>query len=716
MLGLSHLTLRRPRSTPVRTAARRAAAALIEPVEQRMLMSAGAVDPTFGTGGTANAPVDASFLVTLAVDANGRALEGAEDTLRSGVTLATVSRVNANGTVDTTFGSNGTVTVPGEQATQVLVETDGAILVNSGPTYDGGTLTRLTSSGQIDTTFGSDGSITLGGFISTVAVGADGKIVAYDSGDGVVYRYDANGSPDMSFGPGGQVSVATLLPPGSAHMFIGEQYTNAEPLPLTIDAAGRIDLTVITQTSAKAIERYGVVRLTAAGKADASFGTNAVAVVPPGPSQTGGVTALAIAPDGTIYQSYSIGRTTTGGQTTPEQTYLFSYGTNGQAVSGGVIGGSPGADQQLLSMTIDHSDRPVLAVQVFGNVHDSLLDRFLPITPGGSPTFDTAFAASGSLDIGASYNHSFFSIFAAVADPAGNLVLLGEVGGDSIVRVLGNGPSSVTPVVATGTVIGSPGSYAGRGNTIANAFDGNLNTFYDAYAYSGDWAGQDLGTAAKPIVQISYAPRNGFAYRMVGGQFQVSSTPDFSSDVQTIYTVTSAPPVGQLTTVAVGDVGAYRYARYIGPAGGECNVAEVQFLVAGVTQKNGTVIGTAGSYLNRGNTIDDAFDGNTNTFFDGPTANGDTVGLDLGSAQTVTQVRFAPRPGFADRMVGGTIQASNAADFSTGVVTAYTITSPPPVGTLTTVALSPTLGAYRYWRYVGPANSFGNIAELEFDG
>ena len=258
-----------------------------------------------------------------------------------------------------------------------------------------------------------------------------------------------------------------------------------------------------------------------------------------------------------------------------------------------------------------------------------------------------------------------------------------------------------------------PGSYAGRGNTIANAFDGNLNTFYDAYAYSGDWAGQDLGTAAKPIVQISYAPRNGFAYRMVGGQFQVSSTPDFSSDVQTIYTVTSAPPVGQLTTVAVGAVGVYRYARYIGPTGGECNVADVQFLVAGPAALVGTVIGTAGSYLSRGNTIANAFDGNLNTFVDAAAASGSWAGLDLGYDRSVSQISYAPRAGWAARMVGGQFQGSDTADFSSGVTTLYTITAVPPQGQLTTVTVN-VPGGFRYVRYLGPAGSYGNIAEVDF--
>jgi hypothetical protein len=66
-------------------------------------------------------------------------------------------------------------------------------------------------------------------------------------------------------------------------------------------------------------------------------------------------------------------------------------------------------------------------------------------------------------------------------------------------------------------------------------------------------------------------------------------------------------------------------------------------------------------------------------------------------------------------MKGGEIQASNTADFSSGVVTLYTITSTPTPGVLTKVTLNNTT-AYRYYRYIGPANSYCDIAELEFDG
>ncbi len=66
-------------------------------------------------------------------------------------------------------------------------------------------------------------------------------------------------------------------------------------------------------------------------------------------------------------------------------------------------------------------------------------------------------------------------------------------------------------------------------------------------------------------------------------------------------------------------------------------------------------------------------------------------------------------------MVGGTLQGSNTEDFSSGVVTLFTITSAPPDNVLTTQRVTERT-AFRYVRYLGPPNGFDNVAEVEFYG
>jgi hypothetical protein len=307
-------------------------------------------------------------------------------------------------------------------------------------------------------------------------------------------------------------------------------------------------------------------------------------------------------------------------------------------------------------------------------------------------------------------------------NPGGEYRYVRYIGGTQWVNIaemeVDGTPAATSITKLIGTVIGTPISWNNNGDTIAQVFDGNFSTFFDA-ANSNltNWVGLDLGTA-QTISQIKYAPRAGYEFRMLGGQFQVSSTPDFSSNVVTLYTITSAPTDNQFTTISVSPGAAYRYVRYVGGTQW-VNIAEME--VDGIAaappayaKLSGTVIGTPISWNNNGDTIAQVFDGNFSTYFDA--ANNSLtnwVGLDLGSPQTIAQIKFAPRAGYEFRMVGGMFQVSSTADFSSNVVTLYTITSPPAANQFTTISVSPG-GAYRYVRYVG-GTQWVNIAEMEVD-
>ena len=131
---------------------------------------------------------------------------------------------------------------------------------------------------------------------------------------------------------------------------------------------------------------------------------------------------------------------------------------------------------------------------------------------------------------------------------------------------------------------------------------------------------------------------------MVGGYFEVSvNDANFVTGVTKLPAITSQPADG-LNTLNVSLSGTYRYVRYVSPNNSYCNISEMQVFGPGGTASpipvNKQIIGTpssntAGSFGNSGNTYAKAFDGNTRSFFDAPTANGNYVQLDLGSAQTI---------------------------------------------------------------------------------
>jgi fibronectin type 3 domain-containing protein len=131
-----------------------------------------------------------------------------------------------------------------------------------------------------------------------------------------------------------------------------------------------------------------------------------------------------------------------------------------------------------------------------------------------------------------------------------------------------------------GAIIGTAGSYNSLGDTIANVFDNNLNTFFDGPNSSngnGCWVGLDFGVGVSNVItQINYCPRSGFESRMVGGIFQGANQAGFS-DAVTLATVGTQPAAGAFTSASVTNAAAFRYIRHLSPNGGWGNVAELEF-------------------------------------------------------------------------------------------------------------------------------------------
>jgi beta-galactosidase len=272
-------------------------------------------------------------------------------------------------------------------------------------------------------------------------------------------------------------------------------------------------------------------------------------------------------------------------------------------------------------------------------------------------------------------------------------------------------PASMSYLVSSS--IGTTGSWSNVGNVREMALDMNLETFFDSPTNTG-WAGLDLGTNnAKAICKILYAPRIGYEYRMVGGVFQGANQPDLS-DAVALYTITNTPPDGW-TTVFLTNTAAFRYLAYQGPANSYGNIAEMAFYSLGphCNLLTGTIIGTSGSWNNDGDTIQLAMDGNIQTFFDAPAGTNAWVGLDLGSAMSITALRFFPRVGYEYRMAGGVFQGANQPDFSDAVAFGMITNTPPDAWT---ALLRTNATAFRYVRYLSPTNGYGNVSEVQFFG
>jgi hypothetical protein len=109
-----------------------------------------------------------------------------------------------------------------------------------------------------------------------------------------------------------------------------------------------------------------------------------------------------------------------------------------------------------------------------------------------------------------------------------------------------------------------------------------------------------------------------------------------------------------------------------------------------------------------------AFDNDYGTFHSYISKDHVIIGLDLGQGHesAITSVRFYPRPGYEASMVGGKFQGSNLNE-SAGYEDLHIIQSAPPAFEYSMVQISISK-AFRWLRYVGPADTFGDVSEIEF--
>ncbi len=232
-----------------------------------------------------------------------------------------LARYEADGTLDTSFGSGGRVLTPvgtdQDYASTVTIQTDGKILLGgsaSDGTKESFALARYNADGTPDTSFGSGGKVVTAVGSSTdqgqtVTVQADGKILLGGMSvvDGwfkfALARYNADGTLDPSFGSGGKVITA-----------IGQRSDSA--YSVTVQADGKILLGGSADTYSGTGDDFVLVRYKADGTLDAGFGD-------------GGKVVTAVGPRG-------------------DSAYSVTVQANGKILLGGTTSGGPSADFALV--------------------------------------------------------------------------------------------------------------------------------------------------------------------------------------------------------------------------------------------------------------------------------------------------------------------------------------------------------------------------------
>ena len=201
----------------------------------------GVLDPTFGTNGVVTTSIGNSAGTTAAVlQPDGKIVVLGYVELSNTDVDPLIVRYNSDGSLDTSFGEGGIVRAPISPGRDYFfaaaLQTDGKIIAVGRTTpLDYSTenflALRYNQNGTLDSSFGTNGVVIMNrGSSNSVAVQADGKIVVA-AGSSVFRLNAADGSVDTSFADNGFLSYNYDLPCSDCINFSGEGSRKVAILP-----------------------------------------------------------------------------------------------------------------------------------------------------------------------------------------------------------------------------------------------------------------------------------------------------------------------------------------------------------------------------------------------------------------------------------------------------------------------------------------------------
>jgi uncharacterized delta-60 repeat protein len=398
---------------------------------------AGALDEVFSAGGKAT-------LAAFGGDESGMVLQPDGKIVMVGGTFAgfVMARFNADGSLDTGFGIDGKVTTdiadgqfPRSQARAVAIQADGKIVVagEAQPTSAGlaVALARYNADGSLDTSFGSGGMVldaAIQGRAFAVAIQNDGKIViagespialGSDFADFLIARYTSDGTLDFGFGLAGL--VVTDFGVGASE--------GARRLVLQGD--GKIVASGDPIGAVAGVNRTAVARYDATGKLDPSFGSGGKVLLAAGPLLGRGLTLQS---DGKLLLA---GRVVNGSNINEfALTRLRSDGSTDTSFgnAGLVTTSITGLGDQALAVALQGDGRILAA-----GIGNAINNNFALARYAADGSVDTSFASGGKLIV----DFFGFSDIAEnlVVQPDGKIV----VGGLARNNVDGYGLARINP-------------------------------------------------------------------------------------------------------------------------------------------------------------------------------------------------------------------------------------------------------------------------------
>ncbi|HST51127.1 MAG TPA: Calx-beta domain-containing protein, partial [Pyrinomonadaceae bacterium] len=397
----------------------------------------GSTDTSFNTGTGANAIVN-----TVVLQPDGKVLIGGYFTFVNQTSHNFFARLNSNGSLDTSFntgtGANNTVWA-------LALQPDGKILVGGDfSSVDGvarNGLARVNADGSLDTTF--DAALGLSQTVHAILIQPDGRILIGGSFSRVngttrnnIARLNADGTLDTSFDPGSGASdvVLSIARQSGGKVLIGGQFTKVNGATQNriarLNTDGTLDMSFNAGSGANnfvevvAVQpddgifiagdfdivngtaRNRIARLTANGALDATF-------KPVLTASPGGVHSLFVQPDGKVLAgSDAFGYT---GST--RNSYLFRF--NGDLFAAWPDG--DGADKTVVLPVVNDgiAEPPetlnLTLTPLGGALAGANVNATLTISDTDLPPNITSAAPPSTVNLGASYSHTF--VATGVPDP-----------------------------------------------------------------------------------------------------------------------------------------------------------------------------------------------------------------------------------------------------------------------------------------------------------
>jgi uncharacterized delta-60 repeat protein len=420
------------------------------------MAQAGGLDITFGTGGVFTDSAgefnnSGTSSDVVAVQSDGKIIAAGTIGFAAGAV-----RLNTNGTLDSSFGTGGTVTInfPGSnegpsQVIGVAIQPDGKIVAgisnlnaDANPLF---ILARLNPDGSLDTSFGSGGVIEtqIGPFgsaaASVLALQSDGKILL--AGSRAMARYNTTGQLDSTFGSGGIAAIAAASPTAMALQPDGK---------ILIAAGGALPASLTAPVVGLASPAGVISRYSTSGNIDTTFGISGQAASVAAASAivvqiaAGCVSTCKILVAGTVVSSLSVN----GGNDTGFG--LVRYSSNGNIDTsfgkrGGVITGfAPVKTLASAYALVLQTNGDIVAAGLAGQASGTQGDDFALARYSGSGVIDTTFGSSGRVTTAFGTNAA--AIYGLAVQSDGKIVAAGlslqsgqsgQVGGLVVARYLG---------------------------------------------------------------------------------------------------------------------------------------------------------------------------------------------------------------------------------------------------------------------------------------